>query len=165
MKSKRGNLLPEEVLKIIIAVICIGFLIFLLVSLYFSVTGEQKKKEAEAIMTSDNGLAKEIVRVNQGGMANEQGFLIPNPSGWYIFSFVGEDLKPNLCIGENCVCICENVVINIFNWQKRQINKCDDKGSCTIVSNLKKFDKIKIESKGTYLSISKINNEIEITKK
>jgi hypothetical protein len=165
MKSKRGNLLTEEVLKIIIAVICIGFLIFLLVSLYFSVTGEQKKKEAEAIMTSDNGLAKEIVRVNQGGMANEQGFLIPNPSGWYIFSFVGEDLKPNLCIGENCVCICENVVINIFNWQKRQINKCDDKGSCTIVSNLKKFDKIKIESKGTYLSISKINNEIEITKK
>lgn len=166
MKNKRGNLLPEEVLKIVIAVICIGFLIFLLVSLYFSVTGEQKKKEAEASMKDEQGgLAAEITRINNGGVPKEQGHLIPNPPGWYVFSFVGEDLKPNLCTGSNCICICENVVVNIFNWQKRQINKCDDKGSCAVVSNLKKFDKIKIGNKGTYILIKKINNEIEITRK
>ncbi len=164
-KNRKGNLLPEEVLKIIIAVIAIGFLIFLLVSLYFSVTGGQKKKEAEAIMKNENGLAEEIERINLGGATNEQGFLIPNPSGWHVFSFAGEDLKPNLCTRENCVCICENVAISIFNWEKRQVNKCDDKGSCTIVSNIKKFDKIKIENKGVYLLIRKINEEIQITQK
>ncbi len=166
MKNKKGNLLPEEVLKIIIAVIAIGFLIFLLVSLYFSVTGEQKKKEAEASITdSQGGIAPEINRINAGGEPLAQGKLVPNPSGWYILSFVGEDIKPNSCTGGNCVCICENVALNIFNWQKRQANKCDDKGTCTVVSNLKKFDKIKIESKGIYLSIRKVNNEIEISRK
>ncbi len=161
--NKKGNLLPEEVLKIIIAVICIGFLIFLLVSLYFSVTGGEKKKEAEASMKSENGLAKEIERINLGGETKEQGHPVLNPAGWYIFSFTGEDLKPNLCAGNNCICICENVAVNFFNPQKRQVEKCDDKGSCTSVSNLKSFEKIKIESKGkTYLLIRKINNEIEV---
>ncbi len=163
--NKKGNLLPEEVLKILIAVICLGFLVFLLVSLYFSMTGEQGKKEAEASMKGANGLAKEIERVNLGGIPDEQGKLIPNPSGWYVFSFVREDIKPNLCTGENCICICQGVVVNIFNWQKRQIGKCDDKGTCSVVSNLKKFDKIKIEKGGTSLLIKKIGDEIVITKK
>jgi len=163
MKNKKANLLPEEVLKIVIAVICIGFLIFLLVSLYLSLTGNQDKKFAVASM--QNLTSKEITRINNGGEFNSQGILVPNPSGWYIFSFVGEELKPNLCTGINCVCICEIVTFNIFDWQKRQANKCDDKGSCFVVNNLQKFDKIKIEKSGVAILIRKVNNEIEITRK
>ena len=165
MKNRKGNLLPEEVLKIVIAVICIIFLVFLLVSLYFSLTGDQKKKQADAVMKNENGLEEEIERINAGGAPLEQGKLIPNPSDWYIFSFTGEEVKPNKCAGENCVCICEAVVLNIFNWQKRQVEKCDKKGSCVVVSNLGKFEKIKIEKGGIAVSIAKVNGEIEITRK
>jgi len=164
MKNKKANLLPEEVLKIVIAVICIIFLVYLLVSLYYSLTGAEKKKQAEA---SKDIISKEITRINNiGEKYNAQGILVPNPAGWYIFSFVGEDLKPNLCTKQNCVCICESVILNPFNWRdKAQLKKCDDKGFCSVVSNLKKFEKIKIEGGGTAILIRKVNNEIEITRK
>ncbi len=169
MRSRKGTtLLPEEVLKIVIAVICIGFLVFLLVSLYFSVTGDQKSKQADAVMNNANGLKAEIEKVNAGG-TSEQGFLVANPSGWYIFSFTREEVKPNMCAGGNCICICESVLLTqnipFNNWQKRQIEKCDDKGSCAVFPNLKSFEKIKIEKGGIALSITKVNGEIEISKK
>ncbi len=160
--NKKATLLPEEVLRIIIAAICIGFLIYLFVSLYFSVIGEQNKKLAAASMKEV--ISEEITSINSGGEFKEQGIRIPNPSGWYVFSFVNEDLKPNLCTSQNCVCICEDVTY-ILDWQKRLAKKCDDRGSCIVVSNLKKFDKIKIERDGTALLIKKVNNEIEITRK
>ncbi len=166
--NKRGDegLLPEELVRLVLAVICILALVALLVALYFTITGNQNKKYAEDSMKDEQGgLAAEIIRINNAGAPKEQGQPVPNPSGWYIFSFVGGELKPNLCTGNNCVCICESVRANIFDWKKRQVNKCDDKGSCTLVSNLKKFDKIKIERGGTALLIRKINSEIEITRK
>jgi len=166
MKNRKGTtLLPEEVLKIVVAIICIGFLVFLLISIYLSATGDQKKKQAEEIMNSNNGLKAEIERVNAGGAPLEQGKLIPNPSGWYVLSFTNGETKPNKCVEENCICICEAVTFEIFNWQKRQIEKCDDKGSCVVVSNLENFEKIKIEKGGIALSITKVNEEIEIKRK
>jgi hypothetical protein len=161
--NRKATLLPEEVFKIILAAICIGFLIFLFVSLYFAATGGQNKKLAEASLRK---LANETVRVNEGGTFDSQGILIPNPTGWYIFGFVGGNLKPNLCTGQNCFCICENVALNPFNWRdKAQLKKCDNVGSCAIVSNLKSFGKIKIESGGIALFVRKVGGEIEITKK
>ncbi|OGJ13004.1 hypothetical protein A3K82_01145 [Candidatus Pacearchaeota archaeon RBG_19FT_COMBO_34_9] len=160
--DKRGFLLGSETLKIIIAVICIVFLIFLLFALYYSLTGQEKIKQAEASMT--NLISSEIIRINNDGEYNAQGIHIPNPSEWYIFSFVGEEKRPNLCAGKNCVCICEEALFDIFggNWQ---IKRCDEKGSCRTISNLKKFDRIKIEKNGINILIEKINNEIEIRKK
>jgi hypothetical protein len=164
MRNKNGSmLLPEETLKIVIAVICIGFLVIALVALYFSIRGGQDKKKAEASMK--DAISEEIIRINDGGEYNSNGIPVPNPSGWYLFSFAGTESKPNLCTGMNCVCICDSVKVNLFNWQKRQIEKCDDKGSCFIVSNLKKFEKIRIEKDGVSILINKINNEIQISKK
>ncbi|VVB82100.1 Uncharacterised protein [uncultured archaeon] len=159
-KNKRGFLLGEETVKIVIAVICIGFLVYLLVSIYFSVSDQPKIKEANAIMTSDHGIAKEITRINGGGTPTEQGFLVPNPTGWYLFGFT-EDKKPNLCSGTNCICICSNVLLDVFN---AQINECDNKGSCVVVSNLKSFDKIKIGTGGVFISIRNLNNQIVVAK-
>jgi hypothetical protein len=82
------------------------------------------------------------------------------PSGWSFFSFVNEDKKPNQCIGGNCFCICDDVLIEIGN---NQINKCDDLGKCLIVNNLIKFEEIRIEKGGrTSILISKANSGIEV---
>ncbi len=163
MLNKKGNLLPEETLKIVIAVICIAFLVFLLVSVYFSVTGAQDTKYAEASLKK---AIIELVRINLGGNFSGEGVQVPNPSGWYVMGFTGQDKKPNSCAGENCICICETILVNIFDWQKRQIQKCDDKGICEAVSNLKAFDKIKIENDGTtFVLVKKVNGNIEISRK
>jgi hypothetical protein len=158
-KDKNGFLLGEETLKIVIAVICIIFLVFLLVSLYFSLTGKQDSKYAVASL----GLvSNEIKRIDAGGEVNSAGIQIPNPSGWYLFSFVQGAKKPNLCSGENCVCICKNILIDIFD---RQIKSCDSDGVCSAFSNLEGFSKIKIENNGVWISVQKLNGFIDIAKK
>jgi hypothetical protein len=157
--NKKAFLLGEETLKIIIAVICIIFLVILVTSIYFSLSGSQDAKYAEA---SKALIFQEVVRVNSGGIYNPGGLLVPNPAGWYIFSFIGSDKKPNLCSEQNCICLCRNILVNIFD---RQIKECDSKGTCSVVSNLESFNKIKIENDGTFISIQKVNNQIQINKK
>jgi len=158
--NRRGFLLASETLKIVIAVICIGFLIYFLVHLYFTNINQQKSGEAEASLR--NKIIPEIQRVDGGAGYKPDGIHIPNPSGWRLMSFVGEEKKPNSCAGENCLCICRNVVLNILD---KQIKTCDEKGACGVVSNLKDFTKIKIEKDGVGVLIKKINNWIEISEK
>jgi hypothetical protein len=155
MKNKNGFLLGEETVKIVIAVICIGFLVTLLVLIYLSATGTQKTKEAVTFMEV---LKKNIQTVDEGGEINDEGILIQNPAGWYVFSFVDNDKKPNQCLGENCICICA------ADWFT-QIKTCDSKGACIPVSNLKKFNTFKIDNGGTFIFLKKINNFISISKK
>jgi hypothetical protein len=157
--NKKAFLLGEETVKIVIAVICIVFLIALLVSIYFSTTGNQQKVEAEKAM--ENVLVPEIARINTGGEASANRTLIQNPAGWSLFSFADGDKKPNTCSGQNCICLCKNILINVFN---RQIKECDNVGICEIVPNLKNFDKIKIGKSGTFVFVQKINNFIYISK-
>jgi hypothetical protein len=163
-KGQEVGILPEETIKLIIAVICIAALIYLLVLIYFSATGNQSKKAAEAIVNGNNGIASEIRRINVGGFDNPS-FLVPNPSGWWIFSFVGQDIKPNTCAGSNCLCVCEKLLVGIFSVDSRQAQRCDDKGSCVAVWNLKKFDPIEIKGAGIFVSIKNVNGQIEINKK
>ena len=159
MKSdKRGNILPEETLKIIIAVIGIIFLVFLLTSVYFSLTGAQNLKYAVA---SGELIQNEIQRLNLGGNYSSEGILIPNPSGWNILSYTGNK-KPNSCSGEDCLCICKNILIDIFD---RQLTECDKGGTCSVISGLNNFGKIKIGNSGTWLLIKKADNGFEITEK
>lgn len=155
MKNKKGFLLGEETLKIVIAVICIVFLIFLLFELYYSMAAKEKIKQA---LASKDKIILEIERINNG--EEPQMIHVPNPSGWYIFGFT-EGEKPNLCTGVNCLCICDKVLIDVFD---RQIKECDSNGACIIVSNLQQFDEIKIEKSGVNLFISIVNNEIQIRK-
>lgn len=119
MKTKKGFLLAEETLKIIIAVICIGFLVYFLVSLYNSNKDSKKFEEAE---TSLDFLIEEI----KGSRKEVQ---IYNPiqdfNAWEIISWPNsiKEGMPNSCsnIGwENCLCICPRV----------NVNNCDGKGVC-----------------------------------
>lgn len=166
-KGEEEELLMKETINIIIALLCIGVLIALVVILYFTVTTNQDAKSADAVVHGVNasngngGLENEIKRINSGGEDN-RSFFVPNPNGWFIFSFTG-DKKPNKCTGISCVCICQDVTY-ILDWQTRLANKCDDKGACAIVQNLGNFNKIQITKGGIFVSIQKINGMIEITK-
>ena len=162
-KGEEEDLLMSETINLIVALLCIAALIGLIVLVYFALTTNQNTRYALESVNGKNGIANETKRINADGV-NNSNFFVPNPSGWFIFSFVGEDIKPNKCAGANCICICEGVTLNILDWQKRQLNKCDDKGSCAVISNLKKFDKIKINGGGVFVSIKKVNDLIEITK-
>ena len=133
MENKKGFLLGEETLKIIVAVIVIIFLIYLLVSLYFAkVHGDELKQAKESV--------RRISEVVQGNGTRVDAV---NPQGWYIFSFTGAR-KPNSCAGKNCLCICEKLVS--WNFWGSQDKECSDNGVCLIIPDLRSFDRIKIES-------------------
>jgi hypothetical protein len=159
-KKGEGELLPEETLKIIIAVICIAGLIVLIIVIYFSVTGDQDMKKVQEVLSR---FANETKRINSGEI-NNVTFLFPNPKGWYVFSFVEQNVKPNSCAGKNCLCVCEKLSIGIVNVDSRQAQRCDSKGACVTIVNLKKFNPIEIKSGGIFVSINKINDLIEIIK-
>jgi len=153
--NKRGFLLAEETLKILIAVICIVFLAFFIIALYNSRTGGDKIKEAK-----DNlDRIEEIVLSLQEGETQSQD--IPNPKSWHLYSFIGEE-KPNLCLGGNCLCICASTLIEGL---KSQVKKCDDKGSCLIIQNLVSSNldiRINGPDESTFIAIKRQNEKILI---
>lgn len=145
--NKKGFLLGEETLKIIIAVICICFLVYLLTMLYFAHINKEKQIQAERIVKGAKEgsikIAIEKVEQGKGGQfdGNAEVFLLTSPTGWYLFSFT-ENKKPNSCLGENCLCVCDNVV----DVLDRQIKSCDKTGTCLTVKNLEKFNEIEISA-------------------
>lgn len=156
--NKKGMLLTEETLKIVVAVIGLVLLSYFLVSLFTSDTKEKKQREAAETI-------EEISEVISGLDASEASVVALQPQRWTLFGFVGEEEKPNSCTGDNCLCICNKVVADVFN---RQIKQCDKNGACLIVSNLNDFENIKIESykkKITSISIKESGGEISISKK
>ena len=155
MKNKKGFLLAEETLKIILAVISIGFLVYFLTALYFA---NQKNEDLEQAEASLERIEKII---NSVGEKSESQDIFPQ--GWYLFSFT-EKGKPNSCAGKNCICICDNVL----DFSNRQITECNKNGACLVVSELKKFDEIKIKNPKeglTEILIKKQKNEILIQEK
>ena len=153
-------LLASETLKIVIAVICIGFLVYFLVNLYFTNSGNKKVVEATASVEKLTGV---ISIVNQNGIEQEDH--IQNPDGWRLMGFAGEETKPNSCAGKNCICICKNIRMDdILIVVDRQAKTCNEKGACGIVENLKGFNKIKIGDE-TFVIIRKLNGLIEVSKK
>jgi len=172
LKQRKGILLAEETIKIVIALICIVFLIYLLVTLYYTKVGDAKLNQAKATLKDSNtssiksGIEK--VKIGQGNLGGtSEELLIHNPNSWYLFSFVQNELKPNECVGENCICICSNVgKVGVAFWkseQQRQLEECDKKGTCLIVKDLIRFKEIEI-SPATEILI-KNDNGISIIKK
>ncbi|VVB83470.1 Uncharacterised protein [uncultured archaeon] len=163
MKNKKGFLLGEETIKIVVAVICIGFLVLLLVSIYFSLSGEEGVKQAAASM--ENLVKPAINQVNSGEVElSSKEITIPNPQLWHLFSFTEGDKKPSSCLKTNCVCICMKTsdISNFFN-KNAQIDQCDDKGSCYSLNTIKHFETIQIGTTGISILIKNVNGGIEIS--
>lgn len=135
---KKGMLLASETLKMVIAVICIGFLVYLIAAIYFSNSDAKQKEEATELMDR----IKLIVNaINSGNKTSEQVTDII-PAGWMIFSYSLEEKKPDSCLGKTCLCICDDVV-DIWD---RQINECSDDGVCHVLDNLMENEDIEIGS-------------------
>lgn len=132
---KRGFLLASETVKIVIAVICIVFLVYFLTQLYFSKVAEEKGRQAASALTnSTDSISKKISLVKE--TKTEGLYYFKNPTAWYVFSFIGAEKKPNSCSNQNCLCICENVI----DYFDRQIKYCDEDGACLILSELEDRD-------------------------
>ncbi|MFH1311187.1 MAG: hypothetical protein ABIH65_02170 [Nanoarchaeota archaeon] len=125
LKQKKGFLLAEETLKIILAIIAIGFLAYLLFSLY------QANKGAEELDLAKESLNFLFQQINDKKTSVD----IYNPDGWYINSWQNSyetgflfwkstaSGKPLSCsnLGWNsCICICE----------ENNPDSCDSDGTC-----------------------------------
>ena len=154
-KGEETNFLATKVVKILIALVCVVFLIYLITQVWYSANKDTNYKKAEASIET---VYLEIVRINEGGLENSEGTLVPNPSGWDIIGFT-ENEKPNSCVGEKCICVCD---INFLDNIKSSAQKCDENGICKNVENLVSFDTIKIPTAGIFLSIKKTENGVEI---
>ena len=91
MKNKKGFLLAEETLKIIIAVIAIGFLVYFLVSLYFSAKASKETEQAEETL---NFILSEAA-------AGRAGVDVYNPKNWWILFKDGECEDKGICLNNN----------------------------------------------------------------
>jgi len=92
--NKKGFLLGETVIKIVIAVICLAFLVYLLVSLYYNNGDDKNLKFAE----------ESLQYISKADGAIE----IYNPEDWWIIS------------GGGMICICEkNDLENCVNGNKK----------------------------------------------
>ena len=119
--NRKGFLLGEETLKIIIAIICILVLVYFLISLYMANKGNKELEQAKA------SLEHLVSEINSGREQVE----IYNPDGWYISSFpqtIEGGILPDYCSGrrwENCICIC-----GVDIKKKAGKEKCDNLGTC-----------------------------------
>jgi len=159
--NKRGFLLAEETLKIVIAMICMTLLIYFLISLYFGRINETELQQAkQTLLDSSESVKKAIDGLNEGG---SKTMTLANPIGWHLLSF-NQNPRPNSCAGANCLCICKKPTTGI-DYFKEQFEKCDDKSSgvCFAASNIEKNNfNIEIRKDLTKISIKKTNGIISI---
>lgn len=152
-------LLPEQVVKIVIALISLSFLIYLLAALYFSGSDLENQEKAEDYLIRSTNSLKSFIQSNLS--KGQVEFLNPAvPNGWHLFSFTGKSEKPTKCEGKNCLCICSN------EWWGQE-KECHETGSCLIVENLKEGNieiKLTVNPSVTII-VKEVNNLIEVSKK
>lgn len=131
MISKRGFLLGEYTLKIIIAVFALLLLFYLLFSLY------SFQKEAEGKADAEKTINLIIEKLNDAKKENQRVVLL-KPSDWILLYYPAtEGYKPSLCKG-NCLCICEEK-----GWTGDQMTQCQKTGFCqTITESFNSFSQI-----------------------
>lgn len=162
--NKKAMLLASETLKMILAIIAIGFLVFLLTSLYFSNTNSKNLVEATSTIER---ISDVIIRL-QAGEIQIETITTLTPAGWTFFSFTESEVKPNFCAGQNCLCICDEVWSEYGGlFGERQVSECDESGTCLIISKLKEFEEFEIgeADNPTDIEISTDGVWLEVNKK
>lgn len=150
IKSKKG-IIKEEVLKLLIAVIAIGLLMYLAWSLYSIFIIKSRTEQARAGL---NEIMLEIENLEDGEMTY---YNLITPSKWALFIWpikfgpTDEYLRPDLCIRNNwekCICICP--VESINSGPQVHNAECSDGGFC------EEFEgEIVVDSIGAYGGIGK----------
>lgn len=99
--EKKGLWLAEHVGEIILAIICLGLLLYGGSVAYTSLFGEQEKMQAQA------QLGDLVVTLEQLGPEAEELYPLFAPSGWFLVSFSKGEKGPTACFLESCICICQ----------------------------------------------------------
>lgn len=151
--NKKGMLLASETLKIVVAAICIGFLIYLLSALYFANSDKKSIEEASGQLEKIKVI---INNFDSGNLSGDVYALAPND--WGIYSFNQGEIKPNACANVNCICFCEDVYDDFFNGQ---FKKCNKQSVCLANERFLEFEDIEFVDGGkTSIKISKENGRI-----
>ena len=104
MRNKKAILMPE-VMKILIAVLCIAALIYLAVSISGLATKKAKVEQSKGTLDEIEAKIKTLIDSKE-----EKSFMMTvlAPNEWYIVSFTKSDIeRPKLCPGD-CLCVCED---------------------------------------------------------
>lgn len=142
--NKRGFFLAEETMKIILAVICLGFLLFVLGKMYYSYTLDKEVQQAK------DTLARVEKEINSMKGDDERKIVIYGPvlkeklinflkqvDWWMLVSFSSGD-KPKFCTEKewnNCLCICKNSLFEgVPVAGKSTKEKCDETDLCVYFS-------------------------------
>ena len=160
-----GDVLMPEVLKLLIAVICIVLLVILAFNLYGIIT---KKTAVEQAMDSINRLDSELQKIDE--LNNKSSVFIESPNDWQVRAWPNKnsDKKPNQCQKQYCVCICPTPsLIGLSLAVERALTECNTIGVCKDVSKpvktLDEFGENPLEIQGPLeLNISLENGEILI---
>lgn len=127
-KDKRG-ILPEETIKIIIAVIGITLLVVLAVALYSIFAKRNDLAQAEAnmenIIGKINAMNSELGDAENGIRTSSYALLNPREWGVYGWPDKGEMLDECSKQGwKRCICFCE------IKWFKSNLKRCDKLNVC-----------------------------------
>lgn len=120
-KNKKAELTTTEIVKIILAVIGIGILLYLTISLYGIFFGEDKDvKQAKANLKS---IADTINNLEEGKI---NSYMVVGPKGWFVVFFSKTEELPASCLGKNCICFCKGK----SNIDELQLKSCEEVGIC-----------------------------------
>jgi len=154
MKNKRGFMLGEYTLKIIIAVLCLLLLFYLLFSLY------SNSVDARNLQLAESTLEELVEKMEEARINGDAKMILLNPEKWIMVSYSKEDKKPNQCFG-NCICICTNPTYKTKGHT--DISLCNENGVCNDFEYLiKKFEFSIIERSNYILKGASETNEIKI---
>ena len=117
MRNKKGFLLAEFTLKVVIAVISIVILAGLLWLLYSSFVESDEQRQAEASL---NRIVENLNAVVSSG--EDIVFDINSPQGWFVGYY---SVGPGSCAGKRCLCICAD---------PDDREECDLEGECKVVN-------------------------------
>jgi hypothetical protein len=154
-KNKKAEILAEQTLKIIIAVMALLLLLYLLFALYSSFSQKKNFKNAEATLEN---LDKRMVdaRLNK----EKQYYILKEPDGWRLIGYKS-GVKPEECF-DNCICLCEDEGGWWIFWDwDDQVEKCNVRGVCNdYVQDLNDIDielrkEVEIEYKDGKYTIEK----------
>ena len=156
--NKKGFLLGEFTLKMLVAIMCIIILLFLLYKIYGNFTGKTELSQAES---SINAIGEEI---SSAVLSNSvRSYMVLNPQDWILVYFGGDVKKPEKCNGK-CLCICEQV-----GWSgvvgKDQQSACNSQGVCKNVGYQIVGFTNQVISKPVQLEIQKVENGVSIVAK
>jgi hypothetical protein len=150
--DKRGFFLAEETLKIVVAVICISFLIFILGKMYYSYSVDKEEQQAKDTLAH---IESEINSMKEGDireiMVYSPGYsIVREQIDYWIFMGFDNANRPKYCLEkkwEGCLCLCKNIWVEAFNGYEEKCGVC-------ILSDSKGLSKIKVDFKELPLALS-----------